>query len=101
MGLCVAILTDRIPQQPLYIFDIEGLVTQKGLKGVLLHRCDSNFGASGGPIFAQFSNGNYDIVGLHSDSADLKQSQGSAMARFPKSLIAALPSPVGQPPLPI
>jgi protease YdgD len=54
---------------------IEGLVTQKGLKGVLLHRCDSNPRASGGPIFAQFSNGNYYIVGLHSGSADLEQSQ--------------------------
>jgi protease YdgD len=54
---------------------IEGLITQKGLKGVLLHRCDSNPGASGGPIFAQFSNGNYYIVGLHSGSSNLKQWQ--------------------------
>ncbi|WP_404783555.1 trypsin-like serine peptidase [Altericista sp. CCNU0014] len=54
---------------------IEGLVAQKGLKGVLLHRCDSNPGTSGGPIFAQFSNGNYYIVGLHSGSVDLNQWQ--------------------------
>jgi V8-like Glu-specific endopeptidase len=53
---------------------IEGVVAkQKELKGVLLHRCDTNPGASGGPIFAQFSNGNYYILGLHSGSITMKQ----------------------------
>jgi protease YdgD len=52
---------------------IEGVVTQKSFKGVLLHRCDTNPGASGGPIFAKFSNGNYYILGLHSGGFNLKQ----------------------------
>ena len=54
---------------------IEGVVTQKSLKGVLLHRCDTNPGASGGPIFAKFSNGNYYILGLHSGGFNLRQWQ--------------------------
>jgi protease YdgD len=53
---------------------IEGLETNGAFKGVLLHRCDSNPGASGGPLFAQFSDGNYYIVGLHSGSSELRES---------------------------
>jgi protease YdgD len=53
---------------------IEGLETSGAFKGVLLHRCDSNPGASGGPLFAQFSDGNYYIVGLHSGSSALRES---------------------------
>ena len=53
---------------------IEGLETTGAFKGVLLHRCDSNPGASGGPLFAQFSDGNYYIVGLHSGSSELRES---------------------------
>jgi protease YdgD len=52
---------------------IEGLETKGSFKGVLLHRCDSNPGASGGPLFAQFSDGNYYIVGLHSGSSVLRE----------------------------
>ncbi len=52
---------------------IEGLETKGAFKGALLHRCDSNPGASGGPIFAQFSDGNYYIVGLHSGSSALRE----------------------------
>jgi protease YdgD len=53
---------------------IEGLETNGAFKGVLLHRCDSNPGASGGPLFALFSDGNYYIVGLHSGSSELRES---------------------------
>lgn len=35
------------------------------LAGTLAHDCDTNPGASGGPLFAQFSDGGYYIVGLH------------------------------------
>jgi protease YdgD len=52
---------------------IEGIETKGNSRGVLLHRCDSNPGASGGPLFAQFSDGNYYIVGLHSGSAELRE----------------------------
>jgi protease YdgD len=52
---------------------IERIGTTKVLKGVIWHRCDSNPGASGGPLFAQFSDGNYYIVGLHSGSAELRE----------------------------
>jgi hypothetical protein len=52
----------------------EGLETNGALKGVLLHRCDSNPGASGGPLFALFSDGNYYVVGLHSGSSELRES---------------------------
>jgi protease YdgD len=65
---------------------IEGLVTQKGFKGVLLHRCDSNPGASGGPIFAQFSNGDYYILGLHSGSAELNQTQMLSNGEMSKTI---------------
>jgi protease YdgD len=53
---------------------IEGIETKGTFKGVLLHRCDTNPGASGGPLFAQFSDGNYYIVGLHSGSSALRES---------------------------
>jgi protease YdgD len=53
---------------------IEGLETKGVFKGVLLHRCDSNPGASGGPIFALFNDGNYYIVGLHAGSTELRES---------------------------
>jgi protease YdgD len=52
---------------------IEGIETKGAFKGVLLHRCDSNPGASGGPLFAQFSDGNYYILGLHSGSSELRK----------------------------
>jgi protease YdgD len=52
---------------------IERIETKKALKGVFWHRCDSNPGASGGPIFAQFSDGTYYIVGLHSGSSPLRK----------------------------
>jgi protease YdgD len=52
---------------------VERIETKKVLKGVFWHRCDSNPGASGGPIFAQFSDGNYYIVGLHSGSSPLRK----------------------------
>jgi protease YdgD len=52
---------------------IEGLETKGAFKGVLLHRCDSNPGASGGPLFAQFDDGNYYILGLHSGSSELRE----------------------------
>jgi hypothetical protein len=53
---------------------IEGLETKGAFKGVLLHSCDSNPGASGGPLFAQFSDGNYYILGLHAGSTELRES---------------------------
>lgn len=53
---------------------IEGIEMKGASKGVLLHRCDSNPGASGGPLFAQFSDGNYYILGLHSGSSELRKS---------------------------
>jgi protease YdgD len=52
---------------------IERIEIKKALRGVFWHRCDSNSGASGGPIFAQFSDGNYYIVGLHSGSSPLRK----------------------------
>ncbi len=52
---------------------IEGIETKGAFKGVLLHRCDSNPGSSGGPLFAQFSDENYYIVGLHSGSSELRE----------------------------
>jgi protease YdgD len=52
---------------------IEEVSPEKALAGVFFHRCDSNPGASGGPIFGQFSDGNYYIIGLHSGSNELEQ----------------------------
>jgi protease YdgD len=40
----------------------------------LIHDCDTNFGASGGPILAQFEDGEYYLVGLHSGSISLLES---------------------------
>ena len=37
----------------------------------LIHDCDTNPGASGGPILAQFEDGEYYLVGLHSGSISL------------------------------
>ncbi|MEA5462504.1 trypsin-like serine peptidase [Leptothoe sp. PORK10 BA2] len=41
------------------------------LEETLIHDCDTNPGASGGPIFALFSDGNYYLVGLHARSTPL------------------------------
>ncbi len=40
----------------------------------LIHDCDTNPGASGGPILAQFEDGEYYLVGLHSGSISLLES---------------------------
>lgn len=48
---------------------IVGVWPQESLyAGTLAHDCDTNPGASGGPIFAKFSDGQYYLVGLHSRS---------------------------------
>lgn len=39
--------------------------------GTLAHDCDTNPGASGGPIFAKFNDNYYYLVGLHSSSTRL------------------------------
>ena len=39
----------------------------------LAHDCDTNPGASGGPIFALFDDGNYYLVGLHAHSTPLDE----------------------------
>lgn len=41
------------------------------LEETLIHDCDTNPGASGGPIFAHFNDGNYYLVGLHARSTPL------------------------------
>jgi protease YdgD len=63
---------------------IEGIAMQRELKGVLLHRCDTNPGASGGPIFAQFSDGNYYILGLHSGGFSWRQKKTSGNGEVSK-----------------
>lgn len=40
-------------------------------EGTLAHDCDTNPGASGGPIFAKFSDEQYYLVGLHSRSTPI------------------------------
>ncbi|MEB3268549.1 MAG: trypsin-like peptidase domain-containing protein [Leptolyngbya sp.] len=48
------------------------LVMPEGeLADTLVHDCDTNAGASGGPILARFDDGEYYIVGLHSGSITL------------------------------
>ncbi|MEL6553982.1 MAG: trypsin-like peptidase domain-containing protein [Cyanobacteria bacterium J06621_11] len=41
------------------------------LAGTFAHDCDTNPGASGGPLFAEFNDGGFYIVGLHARSTPL------------------------------
>lgn len=50
---------------------ILGLWKEGPLTGTIAHDCDTNFGASGGPILAKFANGEYYIVGLHARQTPL------------------------------
>jgi protease YdgD len=43
------------------------------LSGWLFHACDTNPGASGGPIFARFEDGQYYIVGLHAGANEFTE----------------------------
>lgn len=45
--------------------------TDDELNDTLIHDCDTNPGASGGPIFALFNDDNYYLVGLHARSTPL------------------------------
>ncbi|MGG6237477.1 trypsin-like serine peptidase [Nodosilinea sp. AN01ver1] len=45
--------------------------TDDELNDTLVHDCDTNPGASGGPIFALFDDNNYYLVGLHARSTPL------------------------------
>ncbi|NJL50154.1 MAG: hypothetical protein HC929_25650 [Leptolyngbyaceae cyanobacterium SM2_5_2] len=49
---------------------------------MVVHDCDTNPGASGGPIFARFEDGNYYIVGLHARGVNL----GRATATLPNGV---------------
>ena len=46
-------------------------ISQRALNNTLIHDCDTYPGASGGPIFALFEDGNYYIVGLHARGVSL------------------------------
>lgn len=50
------------------------IVPEGDLAETLVHSCDTNPGASGGPIFALFDDGEYYLVGLHSGSISLLES---------------------------
>jgi protease YdgD len=50
------------------------VVSDGDLADTLIHDCDTNAGASGGPILGQFDDGEHYIVGLHSGSITLLES---------------------------
>jgi protease YdgD len=50
------------------------VVPEGALVDSLIHSCDTNPGASGGPILALFEDGAYYLVGLHSGSVSLLES---------------------------
>lgn len=52
---------------------ILAILNRGPLTNTLIHDCDTNPGASGGPIFARFQDGNYYLVGLHARSVPLKK----------------------------
>ena len=52
---------------------ILAVIARGPLANTLIHDCDTNSGASGGPIFARFQDGNYYLVGLHARKVPLKQ----------------------------
>lgn len=52
---------------------ILGLWKEGPVVGTIAHDCDTNSGASGGPIMAKFANGQYYIVGLHARRTPLNR----------------------------
>ena len=50
------------------------VVPEGDFANTLIHDCATNPGASGGPILAQFEDGEYYLVGLHSGSVSLLES---------------------------
>lgn len=53
---------------------ILGIWPQGALTDTIVHDCDTNPGASGGPILAKFRDGYYYIVGLHARQVPLNRS---------------------------